>query len=115
MAYEGKIPFTTKAFGKPGDRWYSPAGCLMGYPEEWQGIEWRQNFTFCEALTFDRFERGRSAAHAIFKAGDGREFQMFLTDLETALKDLAVFRGKIEGVTWTFTKRGKNYGICMAE
>lgn len=115
MAWDGKIPFTTEDVGKPGDPWYTPAGTLMGYAEEWQDIEWRENFTFCEALVFDHFERGRSAAHAIFKDRDGRKYQMFLTDLENALKGLAVFRGKIEGVTWTFTKRGRNYGICMAE
>lgn len=69
------------------------------------------------SLNFDGFERGRSAARAIFKESlSGREFPMFLTDLGDLLAgDIHVSRGVVdwphlEG-DFIVVKRGSNYGL----
>lgn len=76
---------------------------------------WKDNAPFLEAVTFVRFERGHSAAHALFKGtyeGDW-ECQMFLTDL-TDLIHGEVRIGHFEG-TCVYTKRGTNFGFKLLE
>lgn len=69
---------------------------------------WLPNFVFTDVLKFKEFERGRSAAHAIFVSEDGKEYPMFLTDLHDAIG--VMIRGYITG-KFTFTKRGQNYAL----
>jgi hypothetical protein len=91
-------------------------GSLKHYPDTWTEFSWQPWEPLTGALTFEGFERGRSAAYAIFRAQDGRKFPMFLADLEKVLLSEA---GLIDGqtdpfATWTVRKRGQNYGIGLA-
>lgn len=63
-------------------------------------------------LSFQGFERGRSAAHAIWKDEQGRRFVMFLVDLD----DLIQIGNPIKEVqaSWVVTKKGQDYGIKLA-
>lgn len=86
-----------------------------GEPLRWgyggSQTEWRDNFTFRQTFTFVGFERGRSAAHALLKGEDGREFVCFLVDFAPLVRrGLFDQDGKVSGL-WTFTKKGQNYGI----
>lgn len=77
--------------------------------------EWRDNCEFEAELTYQGFTRGRSAAYGEFiDRKTGQEFPMFLVDLNTLLKEKTIHKGTVKAV-WTFCKRGKNYGIRLAE
>lgn len=69
---------------------------------------WVPNFEFTDTLKFKEFERGRSAAHAIFVSESGKEYPMFLTDLHDAIG--VMIRGYVIG-KFTFQKRGQNYAL----
>jgi hypothetical protein len=64
-------------------------------------------------LVFDRFVRGRSAAHAVWTS-DGKEYPMFLTHLDEVLWRCDILQAQVIGV-WTVYKRGQNYGIGLAK
>lgn len=85
-------------------------GNPLNYAREygWNRIEWKDNYIFEASLVFDHFQRGRSAAHAIFNDGQGRKFTMFLAELSKAIPSLE--EGQLVGY-FTFCKRGQNYGI----
>ncbi|MBI2030796.1 hypothetical protein HYT05_04195 [Candidatus Kaiserbacteria bacterium] len=101
MAWDRKAPFNKK-------------GELINYAWVGQGeIEWRNaDDPMDMTLHFAGFERGRSAAHAIWKDEQGRRFVMFLTDLD----DLINTGDPIKAVrsTWVVTKKGQDYGIKLA-
>lgn len=97
--YEGKIPFDQHGSPVP----YTPqrAACYV----------WEENKPFRATLKFQRFERGRSAAHAIYAKADNPSWQvtMFLSDLEDVIA-----RGEAPFLLtgrWEFVKRGQNYGV----
>lgn len=83
-------------------------GHLVSYAGGGGGFTWKENYVFPDVLTFDSFERGRSAAHAVFFNEKGRRFPMFLTDLHDAMTHIV--RGSLTG-NFTFVKRGQNYGV----
>lgn len=94
---------------------FNKEGRLMSYatPKEsgvggWnQAHEWRQNHVFQRTLVFSEFERGRSAAHAIFiDPFNEHRFPMFLKDLADAIPHLV--DGKLTG-DFAYSKRGQNY------
>lgn len=100
--YEGKIPFDEHA---------SPVPYVVGKVTNYQ---WMENLPFSAILDFVRFERGHSAAHAIYARADDPSWEalMFLTDLEAVIeRGLAPLR--LKG-TFEFVKRGQNYGIKLA-
>ena len=101
--YKGKIPFTD-------------GGGLCFYAEQFtpQPFIWADNVLFDATLTFEFFERGRSAAHAVFKTSKGRRMSMFLVDLEEAIHRGVFNGGKITG-KFEFCKRGQNYGVKLSE
>lgn len=73
-------------------------------------IYWKPNVEFEARLTFNGFERGRSAAHAIFTDdGSNTQYQMFLKDFADMFEYGVA--GKYIYGKFTFVKRGKNYGI----
>lgn len=68
----------------------------------------RQNFEFNDTLSFNSIERGRSAAHFIFKRkSTGKTVTVFLKDFVDFLPHLVC--GSVSG-TFTFCKRGENFG-----
>lgn len=93
-----KVPFDAK-------------GNMLGYDKAYGIKEWRENALFYAKLKFSHFERGRSAAHAIFiDAKTGARYQMFMTDLGDAM--VHVRNGFIEG-DFNVAKRGANYGVRL--
>jgi hypothetical protein len=100
--YAGKIPF---------DQHGNPVPFIQRRVEYYV---WEDNATFHTSLDFVRFERGRSAAHAIYAKADDPtwEVTMFLSDLEdVVIRGLAPLR--LTG-TFEYVKRGQNYGVKLA-
>lgn len=101
--YEGKIPF---------DQHGSPIPyCRFGEDR----YVWEDNVPFKATLVFKRFERGRSAAHAIYVKYDDPSWEvtMFLSDLEDVIASAFVplhLTGHFE-----FVKRGQNYGVKLID
>jgi len=89
-------------FNKDGDQ--------LHYPDRWQNAEMRDNFEFEDTLTFETYERGRSAAYFIFKRSTGEKVTFFMTDFCGIVNHMR--NGKVSG-NFTFTKRGMNYGTKM--
>lgn len=84
---------------------------LMAYAGYSENVVWKENFEFEDVLKFDCFERGRSAAHAVFKSeSTKRRYQMFLTDLADSIEFFS--KGTLTG-SFTFKKRGQNYGVIL--
>lgn len=80
-------------------------------------VLWRFNDPFDAVLLLDRTERGRSAAHFIWKQvpgyGDGLERTMFLADLAALIKSgVTISDGRVTG-RWAYRKRGQNYGVYL--
>jgi hypothetical protein len=66
------------------------------------------NHTFEDELTFYTYGRGRSSVtFTFFRGSNGKYVSMFVSDFSKIIPLLA--DGKIKG-TFTFTKKGANYG-----
>jgi hypothetical protein len=95
---------------------FDDRGNLLTYPQSfYRGNErvypvWLDNLEFETKMTVTSFTRGRSSAIFILKNGQGREHPMFLKDLYEMLLSTTIINGEIYG-TWTFCKRGQNYGL----
>ena len=76
---------------------------------------WRQNFVFEDELVFLGFYRGCSSAGSTFKSlRDGKQYNVFLKDLGAIILSDSLRSGVISG-TFTFVKRGANYGLRLVE
>jgi hypothetical protein len=96
--YEGKIPFNQH--GNP-----------VPYAAGRVSLIWKDNEVFRATLEFKGFQRGRSAAYAIYTKADDPAWQvtMFLSDLGDVIE-----RGEAPFLLtghWIFVKHGQNYGI----
>lgn len=101
--YEGKIPF---------DQHGRPVPYVVGHIDKYN---WRPNWRFEAHLQFQRIERGRSAAHAVYADSYDLswEAQMFLSDLTDVIcQGLAPV--SLHG-TFEYVKRGQNYGIKLID
>lgn len=97
-------------------------GNQQHYPEPWyvgqypnhQRVEpnWQDNHKFSDVLTFDGYSRGRSAAYFGFLRADGRSVTVFLKEFEGIVPHMV--NGKVSG-TFSFIKRGQNYGCVLVE
>lgn len=76
--------------------------------------EWVENGEFDDVLKVVNIERGRSAAHFILEDGEKRKYVMFITDMLDAIQRAEIYQGTLAG-TWTFCKRGQNYGIRLTK
>lgn len=86
-------------------------GNVCFYPHPHYIEEWKDNYTFHATLEFVEFERGRSAAHAIWQDVETkRKYPMFLTSLGKVMRHMIVEGGRITG-DFTFNKRGSNYAL----
>lgn len=84
---------------------------MLGYDKASNIVSWRENEPFYAKLKFESFERGRSAAHAIFRdSKSSARYPMFLTDISAAMEELR--SGFLEG-DFMFAKRGSNYGLKL--
>lgn len=98
MAKEYQVPFDKN-------------GEMLSYPENWMVGEWKDNYIFSDTLEYDTYSRGRSSALICFKSqSNGKSYSMFMTDFDDVAK--LMVNGVLKG-TFTFQKRGQNYGIRM--
>lgn len=107
--YEGKIPFDQ--YGNPVP-FYN--GVTRGpYANLDSDYIWKDNAPFRATLEFKGFQRGRSAAHAIYAKRDDESWQavMFLTDF-TEVVDRGLAPKHLSG-RFVHVKRGSNYGIKL--
>lgn len=96
-----EIPFDAKGNQQHyGENWGIDGRC---------GSKWKQNFDFNDVLTYEGFERGRSAAYFIFRRTDGTQVTMFLKEFDSCVKHFNA--GKVTG-RFRFIKRGQNYGVA---
>ncbi|MGH7238777.1 MAG: hypothetical protein ACREHG_01795 [Candidatus Saccharimonadales bacterium] len=94
-------------------------GNLMSFPEPIYANErlnqpdWRDVGTFEETLEYVDYTRGRSSVNFIWRdVRSGREYPMFVTDLDSIMTNICVGRLR---ATWEIGKRGMNYGIRIAK
>lgn len=84
------------------------------------GVAWITPFVFhAQSVHISGYTRGTSAARfeVVIMDEDDNEIkaQMFLTDMIDLLHHCIIEYGVVEDKDWEFTKRGKNYGIRLAE
>lgn len=73
---------------------------------------WEENYQFEDIITYEGYARGRSAAYFFFKGTNDERYYVFLTDFDLMIPFMV--KGTVKG-KFTFTKRGKNYGIKLLE
>lgn len=77
-------------------------------------VIWKPNFEFTDTLKYSHYSRGRSSAKIHFTSqSNNKSFEMFLTDFDE-LMGLKGFNGNTVTDTFTFCKRGANYGIKLS-
>jgi hypothetical protein len=96
----------------PDPEYEWPEGYGAGKPRLEVAPVWQDNSIFGDVLTFDGYSRGRSAAYFGFTRLDGKKVTMFLAEFTEVVPHMV--RGKIGG-TFTFVKRGQNYGAKLVE
>jgi len=83
-------------------------------PKGWQPSILKDNFTFDDTLTLDKYGRGRSSVTFTMRRRCGKTVSVFVSDFFDMAAHPKFAAGKISG-TFTFTKRGQNYGCKMAD
>ena len=96
--------------GKPNE----VKGSLIDYDNRSGNVEYVENKVFEDTLTFEGYARGRSSSVFLFVDSNGATYQMFMTDIDNLLKSKDLINRQVKG-TWTFCKRGQNYGIKLAK
>lgn len=117
-----EVPFGREKYDpEPDVSWGKKTVSWSDWPERYQmmeyvgyggsNYEWRPNEPFEDTLRFTGFERGRSAARAIWiSEKDGTAYPMFLMDLAELLRTAAIADGKVSG-RFMARKQGANYGL----
>lgn len=108
--YEGQVPFDQH--GNPVPYVRQRASLVW---EDNAPFVWEDNAPFTATLVFKRFERCRSAAHAVYVKYDDPSWVviMFLSDLEDVIAS-AFIPLHLTG-TFEYVKRGQNYGVKLIE
>ena len=115
-----KIPFWnyTREDSPHYDVWKKYNGSLVDYVEQYDEkagrIEWRDNYIFTTELEVTSYGRGRSAANFNLQDSEGHNYNCFMNAIIDIIRDSRFSAGKITA-TWTFEKRGQNYGIKLAK
>jgi hypothetical protein len=88
---------------------FNSNGDMCTYASTWDKVEWKDNCEWEDNLEYESFGRGRSAVHIYFRSLiTGNKYTMFMTDFHDIIKDMVT--GRVSG-TFTFQKRGANYGM----
>lgn len=98
----------TKTYQIPFDK----EGNQQSYPS--MGSIMKDNFTFDETMTYRGYGRGRSSATILFEDSKGKRYSMFLSDFDELMRTKGL-DGKSVKSTWTFCKKGMNYGLALAK
>lgn len=78
-------------------------------------LEWRDDASFTAVLYLDGMVRGGHAAYFVWRDDNNHTYPMFMSDIQDLLNRTVVEAGKTELINWIVIKRGKYYGIRMAE
>ena len=76
-------------------------------------VTWRENFEFSTIMTYCGFSRGRSSILFHFTDTQGKKYLMFVSDFDDLLNRKGL-EGKTINETFTFCKKGDNYGVKLA-
>ena len=77
-------------------------------------LHYADNYEWNDELTYYAFERGNSSCVMLFKSDlTFLTYHVFMTDFTDTIVDNMIC-GKVKG-TFTFTKRGQNYGIKLVK
>lgn len=90
-------------------------GNQLHYPYGYSDVEkWKDNYVFEDEIKFINLHRfGVSSVYAQFESTTtGKKFTMFTKDLSDCFNDFV--NGKLKA-TFTFCKRGQNYGIKVVK
>ena len=79
--------------------------------DEFSQIEFRPFKEVELSLTYETFDRGRSAVTFWWRDENGCRYPMFAAELDRLIKN-GVISNKISGL-WSAEKRGQNYGIRL--
>ena len=79
--------------------------------DAYRGVEFRPFKDVELSLTYDGYERGRSAVTFYWRDKENVRYPMFATELDRLIKD-GMISNKIGGL-WSAEKRGQNYGIRL--
>lgn len=96
---------------------FNSTGNLMTYVNGYaQNVhEWRDNKPFPAMLVLEGITRGMSAARFVWHSDKGRKFEMFMTDAADLMKGRAPLYAGTVDTWWMIVKRGKNYGVRLAD
>lgn len=109
----------------PTDNPYCIKRGVAGKPDEVKGslvsyqgavgsnIEYVENKVFDETLTYQGYGRGRSSSVFYWTDATGAKYQMFMSDMNDLLFHKEVTNKQVTG-TWTYCKKGQNFGIKLA-
>lgn len=98
------------------DTYDSKKGSLKTYASEWDiskgDVEFVSNREFTEELEYTGYSRGRSSVTVEFTNQKGQVFSMFISDFNDLLNSKDIINKRVVG-TWTFCKKGQNYGLRL--
>ncbi|PPS89528.1 hypothetical protein [Streptomyces sp. MH60] len=94
---------------------YRSNGSLMDWVGTVEPHEWRDNKPFPAMLILQGTERGMSAARFVWHSDKGHVYKMFMTDMVSLVQNATnLYKGTAD-TWWVVQKRGKNYGIRLAD
>ena len=95
---------------------FDPDGNQLHYPTSWNGTPtWKNNYSFNDSLKIERMTSGYSAKYyKAISTTTGKRFTIFVRDLIDIIEHAEIKDGVMTG-TWTFVKRGQNYGVAILE
>lgn len=106
MTWDNQVPFTGTG---------RPLVYVDAYVERQETVEWRKNIIFKATMRLTGMTRGRSAARFIWTRADTNiEYNMFMTDMVKLIQNGGKIEDGLAIGSWTFTKRGRNYGLTVA-
>lgn len=94
---------------------YTSSGSLMDWVGTVEPHEWRDNKPFPAMLILQGSRRGMSSAQFVWRSDKGHVYNMFMTDMVGLVQSANnLYRGTAD-TWWIVQKRGKNYGIRLAD
>ena len=75
--------------------------------------DWRPNVPFKTKMEIRKTNRGRSAANFTLRDDASKEYTIFMVDLLEVLQKHSITKGWTEELTWSFCKKGQNYGVRL--
>jgi len=78
-------------------------------------VTWKKNCQFHDTLKVEGMYSGQTAKYLrVVSTTTGHHYTMFVRDVIDVLLHATVDKGEMTA-TWTFTKRGANFGVAVLE